>query len=535
MLAFAGDQTALTRYRDIVATIVILFATQSAWSKNLDSGPNSALDANANLGLTSALPLSRQVDWSTAGIPGDIPKAVAGANVIDFGAVANDNKDDWSAFQKAINEVKGKAKNAIIIPSGNFIISKTLKIDMQVVLRGAGAENTHLTFTMKGNGIEVTKKGYGPWIKLTHTVPFRESVLKLTSTRTFAAGDFVEIQQKNDKKLMYTSSKWDVPWAQQAVGQLFKVKKVSENTLVLTEPTNITFKRDLGAEVRRVDLVPWVGIEDLHITRQSTQQNSGFSIFLKNTAYTWISRVHSEQAVTNHIGAHRVYKCEIRDSYLHDSSHHGVGGNGYGVKLGFHVTGCLIENNIFHSLRHSMLLHLGANGNVLGYNYSYGSKNQTGKILPDISIHGHYPYANLIEANIVEEIGFADFWGPAGPLNTAYRNCVTKEGIWLQDQSSRQTIIGNTIAELPESYIGYRDGSIINGTLAFANEPAEKINLEQQPLPTLQLTTGNGIGSSLYATSKPNFYASMRWPSTGSGLAFPCVNPALRRQENRRQ
>ncbi len=487
-----------------------------------------ALSNEKDLGLSDWLPLPRQIDWSTAGLPGGLPDVELGANVLEFGAVADDNKDDWSAFQKAIESVQGKNSNAIVIPAGNFIISRTLKIKDSVVLRGAGAEQTHLDFTMKGNGIEAIGNDFGPWVKLTESVPFNASAIPVASIKGFSSGDIVEIQQQNDEPKMYTKDKWNVSWAQEAVGQLFALKKVTQDALHVSDATRIEFKRGLSATARRVNLIPWVGIEDLHVVRSATEKESDYTFYFKNTAYSWVSRVHSEDADTNHIGLNRVYKCEIRDSYFHDATDHGTGGNGYGVKLGFHVSGCLIENNVFKSLRHSMLLHLGANGNVLGYNYSYNSRNQSGKILPDIALHGHYPFGNLFEANIVEEIGFGDFWGPAGPRNTAFRNCVTKEGIWLQDESSGQAIVGNTIANLPESYIGFRDSSIIDDTLIFSNEPAAKVEIEQQALVDLRLS--NVIGPSLYKKTKPRFYELLDWPSAGVGLNTDCRIPAFLRQ-----
>ena len=518
-----GMQAARKLFSLLIATLAVASHIQHAVANS------QVLD----VGLVSWLPISAQVDWSEAGLPEGIPEVPVGANVVDFGAVPDDALDDSRAFQNAINAVKGTENNAITIPAGNYVLSKTLTIDDSVVLRGAGAQNTHITLAMPGNGIQVTKNDFGPWINLAQSSAFKATSLNLASTKGIGAGDLIELQQKNDKHLMYTSRKWNVPWAKMAVGQLLGVKNVSKNTVELSEPTNIAFSLELDAKVRRVNLVPWVGIEDLHFSRHPVPTKTGFSVFLKNTAYSWIRGVHSEDAVTNHIGAHRVYRCEIRDSYIHGSTDYGPGGNGYGVKLGYHVTGCLIENNIFHSLRHSMLLHLGANGNVLGHNYSFDSKNQTGNVLPDISVHGHYPFANLFESNIVEEIGFADYWGPVGPLNTAYRNCVTKEGIWLQDHSSSQLLIGNTVLEALENYVGFSDDSLIENILAIANEPADRIRLEQSSRIHSDGSEGYDIGASLYNMMKPEFYGSMPWPSTGNGFSQSCINPAKQRHENR--
>lgn len=68
--------------------------------------------------------------------------AVADANVLEFGAVPNDNLDDTAAFQKAINSITSDSSKGgpLIIPSGYFNISDTLTISKSTgfEIRGAG-------------------------------------------------------------------------------------------------------------------------------------------------------------------------------------------------------------------------------------------------------------------------------------------------------------------------------------------------------------------------------------------------------------
>jgi pectate lyase len=58
---------------------------------------------------------------------------------------------------------------------------------------------------------------------------------------------------------------------------------------------------------------------------------------------------------------------EIQGCYFHEAQNYGEGGHGYGVSIGVHSSSCLVENNIFKTLRHAMILSSGANGNVLGF------------------------------------------------------------------------------------------------------------------------------------------------------------------------
>jgi hypothetical protein len=112
---------------------------------------------------------------------------------------------------------------------------------------------------------------------------------------------------------------------------------------------------------------------------------------------------------------------EVSGCYIHHSfGYDGSGTRGYGVCLRQHASDCLVENNFFRFLRHAMMVKEGANGNVFGYNYSI-EPNRSEPIADfsgDISLHGHYAFANLFEGNIVQNIIIDQFWGQSGPHNT---------------------------------------------------------------------------------------------------------------------
>jgi hypothetical protein len=205
----------------------------------------------------------------------------------------------------------------------------------------------------------------------------------------------------------------------------------------------------MSPRIRPQGFVERVGIEDLHIVRLDASDNN--TILIKNAAWVWVRGVESEMTFRSHVRMNTVYSCEIRDSYFHHAHDYGSGGHGYGVELANHTTSCLVENNIFSTLRHAMMLHIGANGNVIGYNYSRDWENPHPTwVSADISIHGHYPSNNLFEGNIVQRIDVTDHWGPAGPGNTFLRNGVQTHGLNVRDHSHNQIVIGNVLA--PDEY-----------------------------------------------------------------------------------
>ena len=197
----------------------------------------------------------------------------------------------------------------------------------------------------------------------------------------------------------------------------------------------------------------------------------------------------------------------VRDSYFHRSYGYAGGGQGYGVGIGYHSGNILVENNIFQRLRHAMIVHAGCSGNVYGYNYSVDPVWDLSGIPCDISLHGHYPFMNLFEGNIVQKISNSDYWGPSGPGNTFFRNRVESNDIINMDNASNQNYVGN------ELLAGY-DFDIVSGTGLIIH--ANNLNGTISYNPAYSTTLSN----SLYLSSKPAFFGTTNWPSIGTPLTI---------------
>ena len=64
----------------------------------------------------------------------------------------------------------------------------------------------------------------------------------------------------------------------------------------------------------------------------------------------------------------------------------------------------------------------------------------TGTVLPsdaagDLVLHGNYPYANLFEGNILQNLVVDDSHGLNGPYNTFFRNRADNYGIVMSNAS----------------------------------------------------------------------------------------------------
>jgi len=79
-----------------------------------------------------------------------------------------------------------------------------------------------------------------------------------------------------------------------------------------------------------------------------------------------------------------------------------------------------------------VLLQSGANGNVISYNYSLNpnqSDSPPANGAGDLVLHGNYPFANLFEGNICQNVMIDASHGINGPYNTFFRNRVQLYGI----------------------------------------------------------------------------------------------------------
>ncbi len=209
-----------------------------------------------------------------------------------------------------------------------------------------------------------------------------------------------------------------------------------------------------------------IGFEDFKIDHTSywmgTQTFTGDEYYygryfvFSNAETCWVSGVHSYHSERHHISIHNSDNIEVSGCYINKSLHRTGGGNGYGVVIGNESQRCLVENNVFRYLRHSMIFGDHAFYNVLGYNYSRENDSQGSTLYEptDICFHGHSgtddgPEFNLVEGNIAVFIQFDKAWGENGIRNLIFRNRSTKIADWNlnpfhpQDDNDKQNIVNN--------------------------------------------------------------------------------------------
>ena len=85
-------------------------------------------------------------NWIRCGVQGGIPAVAVVARVEDFGARADDDRDDSQALQKAC-DTAGRTGGAVLIGEGTYYLDQPVTIrDDGVVIRGKGPSRTRLIF-----------------------------------------------------------------------------------------------------------------------------------------------------------------------------------------------------------------------------------------------------------------------------------------------------------------------------------------------------------------------------------------------------
>ena len=470
---------------------------------------------------SQTLASSRKVNWGNAGFNGTIPSYSTFINIANYGGVGDSVTINNTAFQNALNALNGHS-GVIYFPKGKYKFNTTLNLPDSVVLRGKSKDSTVLMFDLGGainNLINVYGSQSSSIVKVNKALVKDSVNISVADASGFAIGNFIKLYQ-NDVALLYSS------WAYNSVGQVARIKNIVGNVIVIDCPLRKDYALSDSAKIVKVNMVKGVGIECLKIKRLDATTSQTTNIDFDKAAYCWMLGVESEMANYAHVGLSTSSHIYISGCYIHHAFAYGGSGQGYGVSAQFTSGDCLIENNIFNNLRHSMLLQSGANGNVFAYNSStnpywkegFFPSNSAG----DMVLHGNYPYANLFEGNKGQNIVIDDSHGKNGPYNTFFRNRAATWGIYMNSNpaSDNQNLIGNEVTGSSGFYT-------ITGTGTFVYGNNNKGTITPSG-------TNNLPETSLYLGLKPDFFTSgFAWPAFGAPVTFNTGTiPASTNQQN---
>lgn len=429
-----------------------------------------------------------------------------------------------ATIQEAIDRVP--TPGAVRLPVGTFQLHRPLEMRTGVVLRGAGVGRTRLEFEIpplppQSSGDIALAQGAIRFAgrRAATPIPWSDgyakgtSVLHLADTSGLKAGDLILVFSENDPELMYTEERWNRDWARQSLAQIVSLTAVDGKTVTIDTPLRLDYRAELDPRIQLLEPIENAGVEGLSIIRLDHQADS--VIGLEVAANCWVRDCESAWTGRGHIWMNFSRFLTIEGNEVHHAYDYGGGGNGYGIVAGNVAVDCLVVDNVLHHLRHAMMTKRGSNGNVFAYNYSFERRRDPPEkpLLCDISVHGHYSYANLFEGNVVAYIELADFWGPTGPGTTLFRNFVETR-ISINDHSHHTYVIGN---QLGEGRIE-TDGTSRELVLIANQSHGDPIDESAPAWDTLP--------ASLYYKTKPAFWSDLPWPPSPDLDTTEPRNPA---------
>lgn len=454
------------------------------------------------------IPSQRTAKWDISGLTDSVDYSAKTINALDINADPTGSSDNQPVFQYAMDSISSSGGGTLLLPPGTYLMQSPVSIPDNVRMKGSGADTTFLVLDFQGqNGINMHGTANNATYGIDQYYTKGSDSLKLANANNLVIGDYVEIFQDNGS--------WDdkpASWAQQVTGMISKIKDINNNIIYLSSPLSMDFTASLNPSLRRFTPLKNAAVECLHISRKDSSEDTGHNISL---SYAWNCRVvgvESAYSEGSHIHINKSAHNSLFGNYLHHSFiYDGAGTHGYGITFTHHACYNIAENNIFKHLRHAMMTKAGANTNVLAFNYSldvYRSEtphNASG----DLSLHGHYSFANLFEGNIVQNIAIDHYWGPSGPYNTFFRNRAEYYGIVMTNgdttTSDQQSFVGNEVSMNP----GFLGQYIITGSNHF--EYGNNIKGVNIPSNTSNLST-----TSLYYSGIPPYWNyNIPWPAIG--------------------
>lgn len=453
---------------------------------------------------TQVLPEDRMVAWHAAGNHNPIMIADT-LNIMDFIPLSG-SPDYWDntllMAQISLNAESG----VIYFPPGEYAFTNPITLQSGLVIKGESALETTFTFNLGGNNHLIKMHGSATSVRapLVNNATKGQSEISTDADWSFSQGDIVLIS-KDDAALVSSN------WAYGSVGQVLRVANSSNDNIILASPLRTDFLVENLAILTNLNPIRNAGVECISIIRLDESDANVSNISMDYAYNCHVRGIESSDCNFSHVEISHSSNVLIENSYFHHGHSYGSGGKAYGVALQYSSSECLVQNNAFEHLRHSVLLQAGANGNVIAYNYSIDPYWEE-TIFPsdaagDMVLHGNYPFCNLFEGNFCQNIVIDDSHGINGPNNTFLRNRADLYGIFMGSNpaSDNQNFIGNEITA-----DGFSTGLyFLNGEDHFEygnNDNGIIIPSGQEDLADI----------SYYRYTAPEFIIENNWPAFGA-------------------
>lgn len=397
----------------------------------------------------------------------------------------------------------------MLLSAGTFRINTSISLPSNVVLRGAGADQTILSPYGNSTAVIATaasEPSAGNAVNITGGSTAGSQSIVVSSATNFSVGGYALITETNDPAYVSSTGSaglcsWcDPPYndnGNRARGQIVEVTSKVGTSIGIAPGLYSAYSRTPQA-IPFAAGRKYAGVESLQIYANNTGYS--YNVLFDGCAYCWVKGIEGNYVDGNgdHVGIQFGYRDEVRDSYFSSAYVHSNGSTEDEVQLSFKSSGCLIENNILERLQTAVNIGNGSAGNVVAYNLMTGGFDQGTRNLASVGMlytHGAHPQFNLAEGNVMPEVYTDAVWGTSSEF-TSFRNWATGTSMTCNPLSGRATV----------SCTG------VNGNWQTQTSRAMQID----GLLTKANFVGNVVGSAQQTALSISKVASLQWPASRS-------------------
>jgi len=446
------------------------------------------------------LPPERFTDWS---LPGShaafVPPQTL--NILSYGADPSGVQSCNAALQAAIAALGGPGE--VFFPAGVYAFPQTIVLPDSIILQGeTGTDQLPLAQLVlspgeNADGIQISGSEQATTAVVIALPEQGDHFLRVDQPGLFSPGQVLRLNATDDTLLV---NDW---WGVGQTGQIVEVESITGDSLHFAKP----MRRSYGTAptVRRILPRRQVHLRCLALERQDVTTSQTVNVYFRNAIDCSMQGIDSRLGNYAHVNTWRSARITVENCHFKDAHAYNSGGKGYGVLVDFGSCDSYIHQNTFEHLRHSMLLQAGANGNVFAYNRSvdpfWSSFPFPANAAGDVVLHGNYPYMNLFEGNVVQNIVIDNSHHINGPHNTFFRNRAELYGILMNTSpaSNDQNFIGNQVTNTSSVLYGQ---FALQGTghFSFGNQVKGTI---------LPAGTQEPDSASLFGYDFPSFYPAL--------------------------
>jgi len=444
------------------------------------------------------------------------------SQVTCLGLAENGTTDDTNNIQNCINAAAAGSNGsygnystchaaggcAVYLPAGNIYVAGMVRLQSNVVVRGAKAEgNVYGTTWLPGtdsgattiilgsNGQLTTQNfssgggsiypatSYGALqstCSLSGTPNKGDTTLTINSSGSCAvsAGTWIQVFGNDNPSLINNNGTdgW-CEWCGDNTGYYVMMQTVQVTAITSGtggSGSNVTISKPLyyppytssvsvngstepaGAKYAIITFpTQKAGYENFRVDGSQNDVGADSMVLFQGCLYCWANGldvyVTGSSSGSAHIELDYTYGNEVRNSYLHDQRS-GASGAGYGVYFQFQSGDGKVENNVIRHTRHWIVFQGGTSGTAVLYNYADdGYTDDTTYLASGRTSHGAHDYFNLFEGNVASHVTADDFWG------TTSHTVFWRNWLW-GDETMNWNLNGCTVCQSTNM-----DGTTSNG------------------------------------------------------------------------